>query len=186
MNKEIEEIIKRYEISAEKDYSQSMLGEFTGRIRILNVDLLRKDEKEECVKAKKQEILDYLRGKEEEKNRKWIERRKKIEAIPGLKELQLAMDDLEEWKTEFDASFSDVGGLGVRKKPEYNFKEMYEKYPVAHAYLKAEELAYKSNDELSEIGFRALERIIEGENYKMVLADMEREEKEFVQKHVWD
>lgn len=179
----IKEIIKKYNIDAEKKN-----GEYTGRIHIKNMVAVRKFGDSEF-KENKAAILDYLKKEDERKEREYQERVAKINAIPGLKEIKEAMEDVERWHYEFERSFDGeyaVGGYGVRKKPEYDFKKMHEDYPVADAYLKAESMSKKSNYELRSIGEKALERIINGENYETVLADMAAEEKTFTVKHIWD
>lgn len=81
---------------------------------------------------------------------------------------------------------TESGCAGLRAKPEDNINELKQKYPRATAYLIAESEAYKDNYELSAIGKRALERIINGENHEMVLDDMKKEQHEFCNKHIWD
>lgn len=55
-------------------------------------------------------------------------------------------------------------------------ESMLEQYPVAAAFLKAEEQSQKENDELAIIGSKALERIInEPEKYAEIIDEMDRE-----------
>jgi len=140
------------------------------------------------MKARKAEIIKYFEGERAEKERQYQERKRKIASIEGLAEIKAAYSDLENWYNEFEKSFDgDCGGLGVRPKPEYDIKAMREQYHVADAYLKAESEAYKSNYELSAIGKRALEKIIEfPENYKETMEIMEAEIKDFTERHMWD
>lgn len=139
------------------------------------------------LKEHKAEIIAYLKKQEADRKATVKERQAKINAIEGLTEIKNAIYDLNRWEEEFNASFDDVGGLGVRPKPKYDMDALYKKYPVATAYLKAEKEAEKSNYELSNIGKKALNKIIDcPENYIAIIEEMEREIKAFVERHMWD
>ena len=112
--------------------------------------------------------------------------REKIEAIPGLKEIRAAMDDLKAWQKEFNDSFRDCGGLGVRAKPIYDFDKLFEAYPQAAAYLKAEKYADADNYVKSTAGEKALEAIINGADPAETIATMESEWNEYCDKHICD
>lgn len=176
----IKEIIEKFNLTPQKKD-----GEYTGGIFVGNEPALKKYGADE-IRANKEEILSFFKAKEEKERKEFEERQARIDAIPGLKEIENAIDDLIEWRREFNKSFEDVGGLGVRPKPEYDLEQMYKDYPVAAAYLKAEKMANKANYELALIGRKALERIIDGENHEVVISDMDKEEKDFVEKHMWD
>lgn len=47
-------------------------------------------------------------------------------------------------------------------------------------------MSQSSNYELMSIGDKAVSRILDGEDYKAVLADMDKENKKFVEAHIWD
>lgn len=155
------------------------------KVRIDNHYHYLKDNAAEIIKENKPAILARLREIKAEKARKWQEREDRINAIEGLSEIKAAYHDLELWHDEFEASFSDVGGMGVRPKPKYDFEAMKAKYPRAAAYLKAEELKWKTNDNLSAIGKKALEMIIYGD-YQEALEYIKTEEEKFVNGHIWD
>ena len=78
-----------------------------------------------------------------------------IQLMEDSAERQAAMDDLNAWKKEFNDSFRDCGGLGVRAKPMYDFDKLYATYPRAAAYLKAEEYADSSHYAKSAAGKKA-------------------------------
>lgn len=173
----IKEIIKKYGIT--------IYGE--DKIRVSNVSLLRKDKAEETIKSQKSEIMAYLKEEEAEKKRAFEERQAKINAIEGLKEIKNAIEEQIKWRQDFNRAMeSEDGCIGMRAKPEDNISELKEKYPRAAAYLAAEAESFKSNYEFSAIGKRALEAIINGEDYKEVLKRMEDEQKEFANRHIWD
>lgn len=172
----IAEVIKKYNIRVVNDGTQLACDK---RIAKVNEDV-------SFVKENKAEIIKYL-AEEVEAKRKAVEDRKaKIAAIEGLDEIIEAKRDLENWHYEFQKSFSDVGGLGVRKKPEYDFDAMYTRYPRAAAYLKAESFANASNYMKANAGKNAKERIINGDNPETVIEEMEKEWHEYCEEHIWD
>lgn len=169
--------------------------ELVKRFRITKVDgeKIRIPQSAEALKAldeirsKKAEIIAYLDAKEEAERKAREERKAKINAIEGLEEIRAARYDLDAWHEEWEKSFEDCGGLGVRRKPEYDFEALYKKYPVAHAYLRAESRARSENYEIAAIGEKALEAIIADQrNYEKAIAEMEQELGEFVKRHTFD
>lgn len=139
------------------------------------------------IREHKAEIMQYIAEKERIAREAAEIRQKKIDAIPGLNELRDAHNDLEDWNREFEMSFENgCGGLGVRKMPEYDFDALNSRYPVAAAFLKAEAYKLCLNDAKSAAGKKAIERIINGEDVAVVIADMEREWDAHVMAHVWD
>lgn len=64
---------------------------------------------------------------------------------------------------------------------------MRAKYPRADAYLKAEAEANKHNYQLSAIGKRALEKIInDPTGYEQAIKQMNKEIEKFTQEHLFD
>lgn len=174
---EIRELIKRYNIS--------LYGE--DKIRIDNVRLLKKDKAGEMVKSKKPEIMSFLKAEKEKEENAYRERQEKIKSIDGLEEIRNAIEEQIKWREDFNRLMERPDGfVGMRSKPEDNISELKQKYPRAAAYLMAEKESMKSNYELSAIGKRALEAIINGEDYKEVMATMEVEHKAFTDRHMWD
>ena len=141
----------------------------------------------EEIKRKKAEIISYLDAELEAEKRAREERRVKIQEIEGLEEIRAAIDDFEAWREEFERSFEHCGGLGVRKKPEYDFDALFAKYPVAHAYINAESKANSDNCGIASIGRKALDAIIENpQNYVEAIEEMDREMIEFSDRHSFD
>lgn len=115
------------------------------------------------------------------------DRQRKISEIEGLAEIKAAITDVTSWYKELDKSFDDVGGMGVRARPNHDITAMLAKYPRAAAYLKAEEQAEKHNVELAEIGAKALEKIIYKPNdYEEAIEVMNEEIEKFVERHMFD
>lgn len=177
----IDELIKKYRLEYLEDKDKFIVRES---------DLARKDNVVDELKTLAPEIKTRFREIWAEERKRYQERQEKISAIEGLDETRKAQNDLVLWHKEFFTSFDGenaVGGFGVSPKPKYDLKSMYEKYPIAAAYLKAEAQSEKSNYELSGIGKKALEEIVNNPtNYKNILEQMEREIKEFTDRHMWD
>lgn len=116
------------------------------------------------------------------------ERQAKIDAIPGLREIEDARADLANWQQEFSASFDGEGGggVGVRPKPEYDMAALYARYPRAKAYLTAQDFAASENYAKSAAGQKALAAIIDGEDYERAISAMEAAWKGHIADHVWD
>lgn len=183
----VKELVKKYGIRQYSQYSDEE-GKFvyTDQI-ILNGILAKEDNMVEEIKNRKPEILSYLTEEREREENESEERQRKIDAIEGLKEIKEAIIDLNVWQKEFEKSFEDVGGLGVREYPGYDFDEMRQKYPIACAYLLAESYANKSNHSLSQIGKNACDKIIDdpGE-YEKIINNMRLELEQFRENHLWD
>lgn len=154
-------------------------------LMIYGIDAAKRDNAIESIKSAKEEIKAYLKAEKDEMERKARDRSERIAAIEGLKEIRDAINDLETWQYEFEKSFDDVGGLGVRPKPQYDIPGMKTRYPRAAAYLLAEEYSLKSNYELSAIGKKALDTIIYGD-YSEAMIAMDKALKEFTDRHIWD
>ena len=177
----IEEMVKRYSLVLCSD------GE---RVAVQNDYMMKKDNALEMIKERKAELLAFLKAEKEQERLAYEERRAKINAIEGLEEIRNAKADLDLWHSEFSKSFDGdyaVGGLGVREKPHYDFEAMYEKYPVAVSFLKAEEYAEKTNARLSAIGQRALDAIIENPtSHEEIIKKMNEELDKFTNDHLFD
>lgn len=171
----IEEMVSRYNIVTRD-----------GKIGIMRADLARKENMLDTIVSMKPDIIKYILGKEEARRKAAEERQAKIDAIPGLREIQAATDDWLKWRVEVQESFESEGGgyVGVRPEPKL-IENVPERFPQASAYLKAEKYAQKENYELSSIGRRALERVINGD-YVDAIADMEKELQEYSNRHLWD
>lgn len=138
-------------------------------------------------KEHKPEIMQYLIDKEAEEKRAAEERQAKIDAIPGLEELRAARADAATWHDEWTANIGrGDSGVGLRARPQYDFKALEAKYPRAVAYLKAEAMSYAANDVKAGAGKEALERIINGEDGTQALADAEKKFGDYCMEHIWD
>jgi len=139
------------------------------------------------LKAKKEEILKYLADKKAAEEAAAKAREAKIKAIEGLEELQKAINAEESYHYEINRRFENEALSSILPaQPKANIKELKEKYPRAAAYIKAENWKYSNNYVKAAAGAKALERIINGENYEQVLADMEAEWSAHCQENMWN
>lgn len=175
-----QDLIQRYRIALKLDEH----GQPTDTLLVYRADKAALT----AIKAAKPEIVAILLAQREAGLRAEQERQAKIDAIPGLREIEAARTDLVNWKLEFDASFDgeNGGGVGVRPKPKYDMDALHAKYPRAKAYLSAQDYANSENDAKSAAGRKALDAIINGENYEWAVSTMESEWKGHVASHIWD
>lgn len=175
-----QELIQRYKIALKIDEH----GQPTGNLIVYRADKTALA----AIKAAKPEIVAALLAQREAELRAGQERRPKIDAIPGLREIKAARTDLVNWKLEFDASFDSEngGGVGVRPKPKYDMDALYAKYPRAKAYLEAQDFAASDNDAKAAAGRKALETIINGENHERAIDTMNSEWAAYCEAQLWD
>ena len=184
-NATVEELIERYNISLQTEFQNGKLV-LTGKIYTPCGQKVEADNATGVLKERKAAIYAYLLDLHDAKIKAAEERQAKIDAIEGLKELRAARADIASWNEEFEKSFDNVGGLGVRPRPVYDMKALEEKYPRASAYLKADSWSDASNFEKASAGKKALERIINGEDHALVLLDMQEEWSKACESHLWD
>lgn len=187
-----------------KKYSEMTIAEF---VRALNVRRTGEDKigcyppkcgRDEIVaymRANKPAILQYLEEQEaaqaraeQEAAKARAERDAKIQAIPGLAEIERARADLAAWREEWEASFDGLGGggIGVRPKPKYDLKAMYDQYPKAVAYINAREYSRSENIAKASAGEVAMKKILDGEDYNVAVTEMEAAWAKYCMDHVWD
>ena len=140
------------------------------------------------VKAHKPEILAFLLGKEEAQEKAAADRQAKIDAIEGLKELEAASEALLNYREAFSRAIEN-DDLIFPSKPSVtpeDVEAMHKKYPRAAAYREAEARSLSSHYVQASAYKKALERIINGEDYEKALADAESEWKAYLAEHIWD
>lgn len=177
------QLVDTYRISLNKDAS----GNFTGMVRIENAKRCKADKALEAIQAAKQEIIAILQERGETEARARAEHAAKVAAIPGLKEIRSAWEDMAAWRNEFEKNiYNGDSGVGLRKKPEYDMPAMYAAYPVATAYLKAESYAHAANYQKASAGRKAMEAIIDGADPEETIKAMEEEWSAATMAHMWD
>lgn len=149
--------------------------------------ILRKHkDDEEFVKSHKQEIIRFIKAEEEAARKAAAERRAKIDSIPGLKELQTAIHEHQEYNYEF-SKFIENDAIGkCPAKPTSDIGALKSAYPRAAAYIEAESYMDAAHYVKASAGKKAKERIINGDDPETVIADMESEWKNYCDEHIWD
>ena len=172
-----QELIKKYNIViAEKNGEKGIV--------VRNTTALKRDNAFDVIKSAKTEIMAWIEREAEEKIKAADARQAKIDAIPGLSEIKKAIDTMDNYRLDFDRAFEDENGV-YPTMPDVNIRKMLSEYPHAAAYLEAENNSLSYNDEISLIGRKALEKVIDGD-YQSAIATMRKELKAFTTKHIWD
>lgn len=125
-----------------------------------------------CV-GRKAEAVDYLKAKAAAEKAE-REARRPENIIAGLGELRSAIDKI----AAYDAAYNRVwesGDVRYPNAPDIDLDSLKAKYPRAAAYLKAEDWSCASHYVKSVAGDKARKRILAGEDYVKVIAEMERE-----------
>lgn len=162
---EIREIIARYKIYLDGRGFRASLGKTKKE----------KEEADKLLRAAKEEIIAYLRQEKEAEEKAAAERQAKIDGIEGLKELENLSSAWEDYNYRIQ-SYISRGLIGkAPQKPAETMESASQRYPRAAAYLKANLYMFASNYGKSAAGQRAMERIMEGEDFEKVIADMEAE-----------
>ena len=115
--------------------------------------------------------MDALKARQKTEQASASEFQDKIDAIPCLKEVESALEDVATW------SYIRRG----ETPPEYDFQSMQMKYPRAFAYLKSREYERSANRMKAQAGRDAVVKIVNGEDYQAVIAEME----ELVTEHIF-
>ncbi len=186
-----------------KKYSEMTIAEFVAALHVRRTGADKigcytpkygRDEIVAYMRANKPAILQYLVEQEaaqaraeQEAAKARAERDAKIQTIPGLAEIEHARADLAAWREEWEASFEGEGGggIGVRPKPKYDLKSMYDQYPKAVAYIKAREYSRSENIAKASAGEVAVRKILNGEDYNAAIAEMEAAWTKYCMDHAW-
>lgn len=186
MNEKISELMQNM------NFSLVTYGPNKGKMQITAKTIKGKSLYNELVngmwKAEIAEIKAGLIAKRDAELAAAAERKAKINAIEGLNEIQTAIADWERYDSEFAKMMDDERNDGARppKRPTSNVVELLEKYPRADAYLTAEEFSLADHYVKSNAGKKALEKIINGEDYVAAIAAMEKEWHDYCDEHMWD
>ena len=180
LNEEWDAVIKYYSIKVKEVKGEKGLAMDKSITLPIHSDDLQ------FVKENKPAIITYIADKKAYEEEQKKARDEKIASIPGLRAIREAREDVDAWYHEFHSMFEDEYAVGGRPKPEYDFEDMYKKYPMARAYLKAEAYANASHTYKRMAGKKAVERILNDEDYTQVIKDMEAEWKAYCEDHAWD
>lgn len=185
-----EELADRYSCKLQLEFKDGKTVP-TGAFYVDNHRLMRQEGAYDEIARHKDEIKALLLKRHDDEIRALEERKDKIASIPGLKEIEDALEDLTQWNEQFNRSFDErygpgCGGLGVRSKPQYDLDAMRAQYPRAAAYLKMRDWSRKEFIEQSIIGKKALEKIINDDNWEQAVADAEKELDDYITAHILD
>lgn len=135
--------------------------------------------------AEMQEIEAALLAEQTEE-RETAERRRNFRAaIPGLKELDAAKAEQAAYREAFSRAVDSGSGI-YPAKPKSDPAELSAQYPMAAAILRAESYSRAANYHKASAGSKAVERILDGEDWEKAISDMETEWHEAALEHIWD
>ena len=135
--------------------------------------------------AEMQEIKAALLAEQTEE-RETVERRRNFRAaISGLKELEAAKAEQAAYREAFSRAVDSGDGI-YPAKPKSDPAELSAQYPMAAAMLRAESYSRAANYHKASAGRKAVERILDGEDWEKAISDMEAEWDAAVSEHMWD
>ena len=172
---DIIKMIDKYEIKDNRD----------GRIRAYHV---KTDEEKKQIGEHKAEILAYLKREEEKKKEEYLRKTSFFESIPGVKEIRKAREEWRDYQFEFQRAFE----RGTGRYPDSpsidaaGIKKLEEQYPEAVFALDMEYKKSSANYELAGIAEKAYNALCNGEAWEAVKKQYDKDNDEFVLRHVWD
>ena len=138
------------------------------------------------LKAAKPEIVAILTAKKEAEDKAYADYEAKVDAIEGLKEIEILRGEWYNYESAFDRMMDTGSSVLSAKYPSTTLKDIYIKYPRAAAYLKAQSWHNASNYMKANAGRKAEEKILNGEDYLAAIAEMEKEFSDYCEQHVFD
>ena len=128
-------------------------------------------------------VMDVL-AKESPKTQQQIE----YENLkPGLGKIKKAIYEQDKWQSDFNRAMeSEDGASFMRPTPKNVIEDTKKAYPKEAAYYKAEQYSFASHYAKSSAGRKAMERILNGEDYNKVIEDMENEWHKSAEEAVWN
>lgn len=176
MDEKIKALIKRYGVKIHKDGIHLAMSQF----------VTKNPEDKDYIISHKTEIMDYLKAEAEAKQKAAEERQAKIAAIEGLDLLEKTINAWAIYHDEFNR-FIENDAIGKPPvKPANTIEEVKSLYPRAAAYVKADVFYSAEHYAKSSAGKKALDSIINGNDYNKAIFDMEKEWSEYCEAHIWD
>lgn len=136
--------------------------------------------------------LDAIRAQfkfeADEAERKAAERKAKVDAIEGVRELESAYFQLEVYRWKMNAMMDDEYNDGVfpPKRPPVDINALRERYPRAAAYVDAKDWSDSLHHAKSAAGMVAVQKILDGQDYEQAIADMHSEWNTYSKNHTFD
>jgi len=108
--------------------------------------------------------------------------------VPGLTELRAIISDWNDYHEGFTRMMENEMNDGVNPpaRPAKEVADIAKKYPVASAYIKAENWELASHYRKSSAGDKAKKKIGNGEDCEVVIAEMEKTWADHCDAHKWD
>ena len=183
---ELQRLIVKYEITLGSRRNERVLIDHVDPNSILEIRNNHKmtEADYDILKKEKPNILAILHEEAERRKQEADERQAKINAIEGVAELETAIADFnkacKDYETKIEWYIYD-GRCSKDFQPEKypsasKVLALRKKYPKAVAYLKAKKWSEFISARQALFGARATERILNGEDYEQVIAEMERDE----------
>ena len=135
--------------------------------------------------AEMQEIKAALMTEDAEERETAERRRNFRDAIPGLKELEIAKAEQAAYREAFSRAVDSGDGI-YPTKPKSDPEELSARYPMAAAMLRAESYSRAANYHKASAGSKAVERILDGEDWEKAISDMEAEWSTATSERMWD
>lgn len=104
----------------------------------------------------------------------------------GVEEIESCLRAWSEYHRAFNEAFEDEGGFIAPKKPDCAIEDLKAKYPAGYAYIQADNNSFSANYAKAGIYKRAKAAILNGEDYKIVMENAEKEWDKHVEDHMWD
>lgn len=135
--------------------------------------------------AEVQEIKAALLAEKAEERETTMRRHNFRSTIPGLKELEVAKAEQAAYREAFARAVDSGDGI-YPAKPKSDPAELSARYPMAAAMLRAESYSRAANYRKASAGRKAVERILDGDDWEKAVSDMEAEWQEAVSENMWD
>ena len=170
--------------------NEKMIQKYNIRLGV-NKDKLVVDSKigrsakdKQYIKEHRDELLEILIDREEKKEQELQEKRKRIESIQGLKELQKTIADWNRYSSAMSRYIERDCTGNAPEKPKKTIAEVKQEYSKAAAYVKADQWSYSSHYFKSSCGERAKEAILNGEDFETAIDDMVTAWKKYTEESV--
>ena len=182
----VRELIKKFKLTAsgniydKNENNWHIVGPKIGLKRITN-------EEKEFLKNNRSLFFNEMNAYVSKKAKRIREVEKnKVASIKGLNEIEEARRIWNDYNYKFGKAIDrgDVVYPDEPTSPKPNV--IAAKYPRASAYLQMENWQGSANYVKSDIGKRARQAILDGKNYKKVIANAEKEWDKYTTEHMWD
>ncbi|MEG1758375.1 MAG: hypothetical protein RR235_07975 [Oscillospiraceae bacterium] len=134
----------------------------------------------------KAEIISILEEQEAAKAEALRVHAAKVAAIEGLDELNQLADAWMNYEYAFSAFIYAGAQWKSPVEPVRRYEDVAARYPRAVAYRHAVNFSSAAHYAKAGAGRRAAERILDGEDYDVAIADMEAEWKNYCDAHIFD